>query len=154
MPDKEFPSESTLLARDRTTLAHQRTDQADTRTELAHERTDLAYERTLFAHERTLMAWVRTGTSLISFGFTIYKFFDYLNDGKAPSPRFFGPREFALAMIAIGLVSLVFAIIEHHRSRLALKAAGGEVRRSLALVLAVLIALLGIFGFGMAWLRR
>lgn len=37
--------------------------------------TKLAFERTNLAHERTLMAWVRTATSLISFGFTIYKFF-------------------------------------------------------------------------------
>jgi uncharacterized membrane protein YidH (DUF202 family) len=33
------------------------------------------FERTLFSHERTLMSWVRTATSLITFGFTIYKFF-------------------------------------------------------------------------------
>ena len=35
----------------------------------------LALDRTRLAYERTLMAWVRTATSLISFGFTIYKFF-------------------------------------------------------------------------------
>ena len=29
----------------------------------------------MVALDRTLMAWVRTATSLISFGFTIYKFF-------------------------------------------------------------------------------
>ena len=32
-------------------------------------------DRTRLAYERTMMAWVRMGTSLISFGFTIYKFF-------------------------------------------------------------------------------
>ena len=134
MPGKEFPSESTLLA---------------------HERTDLAFERTVLAHERTLMAWVRTGTSLISFGFTIYKFFDYLKDEKpAAAVRRFGPREFAMAMIIIGLISLVFAIVEHHRSRSALRAAGGEMRKSLALVLAILIAGLGIFGLILAVLNR
>jgi putative membrane protein len=37
--------------------------------------TDLAFERTVLAYERTLMAWIRTAISLISFGFTIYKFF-------------------------------------------------------------------------------
>jgi hypothetical protein len=40
--------------------------------------TALALERTRLAHERRLMAWVRTATSLISFGFTIYKAFEYL----------------------------------------------------------------------------
>ncbi len=39
--------------------------------------TRLAVDRTRLAHERTLMAWVRTATSLISFGFTIYKFFEF-----------------------------------------------------------------------------
>jgi putative membrane protein len=37
----------------------------------------LAVDRTWLAHERTLMAWVRTATSMISFGFTIYKFFQF-----------------------------------------------------------------------------
>ena len=129
-----------MLARDRTTLAH--------------ERTDLAFERTLLAHERTLMAWVRTATSLISFGFSIYKFFDFLNNGKNVPSRLVGPREFALIMIAMGLVALVFAILDHRRSREALRAAGGEVRKSLALILAALVAGLGIFAFVLAWLRH
>ena len=34
----------------------------------------LALERTRLAAERSLMAWVRTALSMISFGFTIYKF--------------------------------------------------------------------------------
>ncbi len=38
--------------------------------------TRLSYERTFLAHERTLMAWVRTSSSLITFGFSIYKFFE------------------------------------------------------------------------------
>jgi putative membrane protein len=37
----------------------------------------LALDRTRLAYERTLMAWIRTAASLISFGFTIYKFFPY-----------------------------------------------------------------------------
>src|SRR5262249_44626832 len=40
--------------------------------------TRLAYEGTYLAHERTLMGWVRTAISLISFGFTIAKVFEYL----------------------------------------------------------------------------
>jgi putative membrane protein len=37
--------------------------------------TELAFDRTRAAYERTMMAWIRTATSLITFGFTIYKFF-------------------------------------------------------------------------------
>ena len=47
--------------------------------------TVLAIERTRLAHERTLMAWVRTSTSLISFGFSIYKFFEYLKESEKAS---------------------------------------------------------------------
>jgi len=36
--------------------------------------TQMALDRIWLAHERTLMAWVRTAASMISFGFTIYKF--------------------------------------------------------------------------------
>ncbi len=42
--------------------------------------TELAYQRTFLAHERTLMAWVRTSSSLITFGFSIYKFFQLERD--------------------------------------------------------------------------
>jgi putative membrane protein len=37
--------------------------------------TTLAFERTRVAYERTMLGWVRTATSLITFGFTIYKYF-------------------------------------------------------------------------------
>jgi putative membrane protein len=116
--------------------------------------TDLAIERTLLAHERTLMAWVRTATSLISFGFTIYKFFDYQQQNRPELAGRLGPREFAMAMIGIGLTSLVLAVIEHYQSRAALKAQGAPVRRSLALITAFLIALLGIAGLSLAILGR
>ncbi len=54
--------------------------------------TVLATDRTRLAHDRTLMAWVRTSTSLISFGFTIYKFFQYLQEkGTGPQERLLGP---------------------------------------------------------------
>jgi putative membrane protein len=148
MPDR-FPSESTQLAHDRTGLAHEQTD-------LAGERTDLAIERTVLAHERTLMAWVRTSTSLIAFGFTIYKFFDYMKDQRATAGAadWLGPREFALAMISTGLVAVILASVEHRRSLNALEAAGGRPRRSLALVMAVLVAGLGVLGFLLALFKQ
>jgi len=48
----------------------------------------LALERTRLAHDRTMMAWIRTATSLISFGFTIHKFFEYVHQsGQATPPQ-------------------------------------------------------------------
>jgi putative membrane protein len=110
--------------------------------------TRLAVDRTRLAHERTLMAWVRTATSLISFGFTIYKFFQFELKGQPPGPeRLIGPREFALFMIAIGLVALLLSTIEHRRSMQAMRAEFGHIPVSTAAVVAGLISLLGILAF-------
>ena len=43
-------------------------------------RVQLAFERTFLAYERTRIAWVRTALALISFGFVIAKFFQYLRE--------------------------------------------------------------------------
>ena len=40
----------------------------------------LALDRNKLAAERTLMAWVRTALSMISFGFTIYKFLQVIDE--------------------------------------------------------------------------
>jgi inner membrane protein YidH len=105
--------------------------------------TELAVDRTRLAHERTLMAWTRTGTSsLISFGFTIYK----LLDAERPQSRsfLFGPLGVGMFMVVVGLVALALATIEHHRSMQEMRAAYGNVPRALAAVVAGLIAVLGI----------
>ncbi len=104
----------------------------------------LAFDRTRLAHDRTMMSWVRTATSLITFGFAIYKFFELELTGRRQTDRLIGPREFALMLISIGLVSLVMATIQHRRDRNELRALNPEVPRSWAALMAGLIALLGI----------
>jgi putative membrane protein len=112
--------------------------------------TRLAVERTRLAHERTMMAWVRTATSLISLGFTIYKFFQYLREEQATAAAAaspIGPRGFALIMITIGLTALCLATVEHQRGMQALRAEYGQVvPRSLATAIGGLVALLGTAG--------
>ena len=111
--------------------------------------TKLAVERTRLAHERTLMAWIRTAMSLISFGFTIYKFFDYLHESKQGSgdPSLAGPRGLAALMIGIGLTTVILATIGHRHSLQALRAEyGGLVPDSLATLVGALIGLLGVLG--------
>lgn len=109
--------------------------------------TRLALDRTRLAYERTLMAWVRTAASLISFGFTIYKFFQFLREGQAaPQEGPFGPRGFALLMIGIGLTALLLATLEHRRSMQSLRAEYGWMPYSLAAVVATLIGVLGVLG--------
>ena len=143
------PSTVTRLATERTGLATERTD-------MATERTDLSVERTRLAYDRTLMAWVRTATSLITFGFTIYKFFQFeLKRLTAPSDQLIGPREFGLMMISIGLISLLFATLEHRRDLLKLSALYPSIpRRKMARVVAALVTILGILALATAILRE
>ena len=109
--------------------------------------TRLAVDRTRMAADRTLLAWVRTSTSLISFGFTIYKFFEYLRDNQQVTPvGLFGHRGFALLMIGIGVVVLVIATIQHRRDMKELQREYGRARYSLATMLAALIGALGVLG--------
>ena len=115
--------------------------------------TRLAVDRTRLAYERTLMAWVRTATSLISFGFTIYKFFQFELKAQQLSEPMIGPRGFALIMIATGLVALLLSTIEHRRSMQAMRAEFGHVPASTAAIVAALISLLGILAF-VAVVRR
>lgn len=91
------------------------------------------------------MAWTRTATSLISFGFTIYKFLD-TEHAERPSRSFliFRPRGVGMLMILIGLVALLLATIEHHRSMKDLRATYGNIPRSISAVVAGLIAVLGM----------
>ena len=107
--------------------------------------TKLAVDRTRLAYERTLMSWIRTATSLITFGFSIYKFFQIeLAGGASRSDRLIGPREFALLMICIGLFSLLMATLQHRQNLNVLRAQYRDIPRSLAKVVAALIAILGL----------
>jgi putative membrane protein len=122
-------------------------DQTSNKSQALDVGTRLAFDRTRLAYDRTLMAWVRTATSLISFGFTIYKFFQIDINKVGLQDHIIGPREFAMMMIGIGLFSLVVATIQHREDRNVLRAMNPEVPRSMAAVLAGLIALLGTIAF-------
>ncbi len=116
--------------------------------------TKLAYERTNLAHDRTMMAWVRTAMSSISFGFAIYKFFQFeKGEGLLPGDRQIGPRIFAIIMIAIGLLSLAIATIQHWDYRRSLRRQQIEAPRSLAALVAGLISILGILAMVAVILR-
>ena len=107
--------------------------------------TTLAADRTRLAFDRTLLAWIRTAISLITFGFTIYKFFQLELARVAPRPeRLIGPREFAFLMILVGLVSLLIATLEHRRDLKALRAQYQGRTPPMATVLAALVSVLGL----------
>jgi putative membrane protein len=104
----------------------------------------LALERTLMAAERTLMAWVRTALSMISFGFTIFKFLEYAQEqGMKPLIRTHGPREVGLTLIGIGIFALIIACVQHWKFIKKLSPDQPHKPWDLAFVVAVLIGLLG-----------
>ena len=104
--------------------------------------TQLSIERTMLAHERTLMAWVRTATSLITFGFTIYKFFQLEAKGRLPVSQVIGPRSFAFMMILMGLFALVIATLQYRAN---MKKHGATVsQRSLAGLVAGMMSIVGL----------
>jgi putative membrane protein len=105
----------------------------------------LALERTNLAHERTMMAWIRTATALISFGFSIYKFFE-LEKGAAPAiqRQIIGPHLFAILMIGVGILALLIASLEHLQHIKSLKIYHVPIQRSLAGLIAGFVGILGI----------
>lgn len=110
--------------------------------------TRLAIERTRVAYERTIMAAVRTATSLITFGFSSYKFFQLdITDGKAipagQNSSLLGPKEFGLTLIALGLLSLFLAWFEYHRDIKTLKREYANLPGSNIGIIAALVACVG-----------
>jgi putative membrane protein len=118
-----------------------------TTTELANQRTDLALMRTRMAADRTLMAWIRTALSMISFGFTIYKFLQYVRESEGAGLRVQGPRNLGLALILLGTGGLAAASIQHWKLLKSLDAENTKHVWSLSLTIASIISLIGLLAF-------
>ena len=116
--------------------------------------TRLAFDRTRAAYERTMMSWIRTATSLITFGFTIYKFFQLEVPRERQQYHLIGPREFALALVSIGLFSLLLATFENRHNIRALGRQYAGRQRSLAVIVAALVSLLGILALVLMIFRQ
>lgn len=125
----------------------------DRGTLLAEERTRLAFERSFLAAERTLMAWMRTSLSMISFGFTMVKFFEYLEEQRKVDMtgvfgHSYGPAALGLTLITIGTLALVAAVVQHRQTMKRLHERGLVSAWSLALAVASVVAILGVFALG------
>jgi len=104
----------------------------------------LALERTRMAADRTLMGWIRTALSMISFGFTIFKFLESMQQqGITPLKRTHGARDVGLALIGIGLFALIIACIQHWQFIKKLRPDQPYKPWDLSFVVAVLTGLLG-----------
>jgi putative membrane protein len=129
-------------------LATSRTDLATETSGRAKVPVDLGVSRTLMAAERTLMAWIRTGLSMLTFGFTIYKFLLYVKESVSASVlRAQGPRRFGIFLIGLGTASIIFGLIDYYRLAESLEGASGRKPWSFALLVGSLTSLLGLFLF-------
>jgi putative membrane protein len=131
-------------------------DSRDRGTVLAEERTDLAVHRTIIAAERTLMAWIRTALSMIGFGFSIYKFFQYMPEdiaaGNIRNPQ--APRNLGMTLIALGTLALAVAAWQH---RTFLNEMGTSQKRhiwSISFIVAILVIVIGCITFYGVLLRH
>ncbi len=71
---------------------------------------DLGEKRTIMAADRTLMAWIRTSLSMLSFGFTIYKFLEGVaGRGRLPHPE--SPQRIGLFLCAMGTTAIILGTI-------------------------------------------
>jgi putative membrane protein len=116
--------------------------------------TELAIERSRLASERTLMAWIRTSLSMISFGFTIFKFFEYLAEVPGAAAARHGPLNLGRVMVVLGILLLIPAIAQHWQFLRQLSArAHRAFPWSLALITAGVIQLIGIAALLSLFLR-
>jgi putative membrane protein len=128
----------------------------DTGTLLAEERTDLALQRTMIAAERTLLAWIRTAISMIGFGFSIYKFFQYLPEeiatGNIRRPQ--APRNLGMSLIALGTLALATAAWQHRNFLKQIGAFQARHLWSISFVVAIAVILIGLITFYGVLLRH
>lgn len=116
--------------------------------------TGLAFERTRLAYERTMQAWIRTATSLITFGFSVYKFFQIERPPGLKQTSIIGAREFGEILVLLGIGSLVLATVEYRgRLRELEREYPHKKHYSLSVWLAGAMSLLGVVALIAMFLR-
>lgn len=108
---------------------------------------ELAGDRNRMASERTLMGWIRTSLAMISFGFGLVKFFDFLRHTYPQEAHRLGkgPEYIGEFLLLFGTFLIMGAAIAHWRRLILLDR--GEVayrsRFSLALLVSFILFVLG-----------
>ena len=124
---------------------------SDVGTTLAHKRTDMAMDRTYWAAQRTLMGWIRTSLSMISFGFTIGKIGNSLQDIEVAGLRgksMIGVESIAYALVIMGTMALLGAALQYRSRVNVLFKQGLPYQLSIEFVIALVICVMGFFAFG------
>jgi putative membrane protein len=134
-------------------LREMNTPAPDRAASLPDTATTLAFERTRIAYDRTMMAWIRTATSLITFGFSVYKFFQFELKSAPAEQMLVGPRGFGIALIAAGLLSMLVGMVEHARDMRSLRRQYVGMPKSYTSIVAVVVGVLGLFALVAVVLR-
>lgn len=131
------------------------TELARERTELARKRTAMSADRTYWADDRTLIAWIRTSLSLIGFGFGIGRALEYLQKVGREADPLYTAKVFGGGFILLGVLGLLAAIVQHLRIEKRLRESGYPRMEPwpLGLLTAILLLLMGIYGFAVVLLN-
>jgi uncharacterized membrane protein YidH (DUF202 family) len=145
----------TQLSEHRTDLSVFRTDLSTERTEMSMRRTGMSFQRTRMSADRTLMSVMRTSLSLISFGFTIFQFFQKMQDAKVLE-HVHASRNFGMALVILGIAMLAIGIGYHVQFMVGLRRTRTEMKEeglihgesvfppSLTLITAILLLIIGV----------
>ena len=112
---------------------------------------ELARERNRAAADRTLMAWIRTALAMIGFGFGVGKLYEALE--KANPKGVSDPLNSALivgeALIALGVLGLLAAVIQHWQMLKQIEEEQFIYRppRALPMIVSMLLLFIGVFAF-------
>lgn len=116
------------------------------RSSVTSDANQLALQRTILATERTLLAWIRSAISMIGFGFSIYKFFEYLRESEGLA-RPHAARNLGLTLIALGTLTLVAAVFQHRRALQRMGLGVAQAQTTMSLTIALVLALIGLVMF-------
>jgi putative membrane protein len=107
---------------------------------------NLPLMNTLMAADRTLMSWTRTSLSLLSFGFTIFKILQALQE-EGKFVRSDVPRDAGLFLSAMGTLAMVMGTVEYWQTLRVLDQQRIFSRPRSPLTMAIIMSISGVVLF-------
>jgi putative membrane protein len=101
--------------------------------------------RTMMAADRTLMAWIRTSLSMYSFGYTIYKVLQEVNEVGDVVLQDTAPRRAGMLLSVAGTAALIMGIIEYSATLRLLRRSYSFPLSRPSLIMALIMAAAGMF---------
>jgi putative membrane protein len=105
---------------------------------------DLGAMRTMMAADRTMMAWIRTSLAMLSFGYTIYKVLQEVQEAEQIALHGNAPRNAGALLSIMGTAALIMGLIEYCGNLRVLRRIHAFQRARPALIMAVAMAVAGM----------